>query len=151
MSQIVFMIQMKSVEKNFEKAQQLPEKCTLNVYFVYQAWNIFDVRNVIEWITNNQRRRVDFVPIFLESPDWIHSCIWPKHVRDEVCESLNFDTPSKGAIQSIINYTQNTDKYSKENLGKMSYYIGMLDKYRKHKFKDIFPELDFIIQHETSH
>lgn len=140
----------KSVEKNFEKAQRLPNQCTLKVYFVYQAWNVFDVRNVIEWISNNQRRRVDFVPIFLESPEWIHSCIWPKHVRDEICESLDFATPYQGAIQSIINYTQNTDKYSKENLEKMSYYIGMLDKYRKHKFKDIFPELDFIIQHEQS-
>ena len=140
----------KSVEKNFEKAQRLPDQCTLKVYFVYQAWNVFDVRNVIEWISNNQRRRVDFVPIFLESPEWIHSCIWPKHVRDEVCESLDFATPYQGAIQSIINYTQNTDKYSKENIEKMSYYINMLDKYRKHKFKDIFPELDFIIQHEQS-
>jgi organic radical activating enzyme len=141
----------KAVEKNFEKAQQLPEKCILKVYFVYQAWNIFDVKKVIRWIEQNQRRRVDFAPIYLESPDWIHSCIWPPHVKEEVCEELQFETNYKNATQSIINYTMNTDKYSKERMNKMVYYISILDKYRKHKFKDIFPELDFIIQHETTH
>ena len=141
----------KAVEKNFEKAQQLPEKCILKVYFVYQAWNIFDVKKVIRWIEQNQRRRVDFAPIYLESPDWIHSCIWPPRIKEEACEELQFETNYKNATQSIINYTINTDKYSKERMNKMVYYISILDKYRKHKFKDIFPELDFIIQHETSH
>ena len=104
-----------------------------------------------KWIEQNQRRRVDFAPIYLESPDWIHSCIWPTHVKEEVCEELQFETSYKNATQSIINYTMNTNKYSKERLDKMVYYISILDKYRKHKFKDIFPELDFIIQHETAH
>ena len=71
--------------------------------------------------------------------------------KEEVCKELQFETNYKNATQSIINYTMNTDKYSKERMNKMVYYISILDKYRKHKFKDIFPELDFIIQHETSH
>lgn len=141
----------KSVEKNFDKAQKLTDKCILKVYYVYQAWNVFDVKKVIKWIEQRQTRRVDFAPIFLESPEWIHSCIWPDYVKDEVCEDLQFSTPYKGATESIINYTQNTNKYSKVNIDKMSYYISILDKYRKHNFKDIFPELDFIIQHEQSH
>ena len=141
----------KSVEKNFTKAQQLPNKVLLKVYFVYQAWNVFDVKNVMTWIQNTQQRRVDFVPIFLESPEWIHSCNWPEHIRNEVCEDLSsFDTPYRGAIDSIVNYTKNTDKYSQENLHKMKVYIDLLDKYRSQSFKTTFPELDFILHNEQT-
>ena len=102
----------KSVEKNFSKAQQLTEKCILKVYFVYQAWNVYDVTKVIRWIERNQKRRVDFVPIFLESPDYIHSCVWPEEIRTDVVNKLQaFDTQYEGAIRNIINYTKNTDKY----------------------------------------
>lgn len=138
----------KSVEKNFAKAQQLPEKCILKVYFVYQAWNVYDVFNLVRWIEETQTRRVDFVPIFLESPDYIHSCVWPEDIREQIVDKLEgFDTPYFGAIQSIKNYTKNTNKYNPELINKMRVYIKYLDMYRKYKFSDVFPELTKVIQH----
>lgn len=138
----------KSVEKNFAKAQQLTEKCILKVYFVYQAWNVYDVTKVIRWIERNQTRRVDFVPIFLESPDYIHSCVWPEEIRMDVIKQLEaFDTQYEGAIRNIINYTKNTNKYKGELINKMRTYVYFLDKYRKYKFHDVFPDLVEVISH----
>ena len=57
------------VEENFSKAMTLPEKVQLKIYFVYQAWNVFDIDRLIRWLESRQTRRVDFVPIFLEHPD----------------------------------------------------------------------------------
>ena len=138
----------KAVEKNFAKAQQLTEKCLLKVYFVYQAWNVYDVTKVVRWIERNQTRRVDFVPIFLESPDYIHSCVWPEEMRMDVVKQLEaFDTQYEGAIRNIINYTKNTNKYKGELINKMRTYVHFLDKYRKYKFEDVFPDMVKVIQH----
>ena len=98
-------------------------------------WNVYDVTKVIRWIERNQKRRVDFVPIFLESPDYIHSCVWPEEIRTDVVNKLQaFDTQYEGAIRNIINYTKNTDKYKGELINKMRTYIHFLHKYRKYKW-----------------
>jgi hypothetical protein len=52
----------------------------------------------------------------------------------------------KDPVQRIINYTVNTDKYSVENINRMQQFIKINDKYRKHKFGDIFPFLDYVLE-----
>ena len=74
----------KKVEENFTKAMTLPEKVQLKIYFVYQAWNVFDVDRLIRWLEERQTRRVDFVPIFLEHPDQLHSCVWPREIQHKI-------------------------------------------------------------------
>jgi len=137
----------KKVEQSFELAQQLPSKVQLKIYFVYQAWNVFDVARLIQWVESQQTRRIDFVPLFLEHPDQIHSCVWPKEIRDETVRQLQeLNTlRHKDAVERIINYTLNTDKYSEEHLTKMKQFISINDKYRKFKFNDIFPEFKDVL------
>jgi len=140
----------KKVEENFAKAQRLPEKVQLKIYFVYQAWNVFDVAPLIRWLEDTQTRRVDFVPIFLEHPDQIHSCVWPKEIRHKVIDDLKIINSKlhNDAVSRIINYTQNTNKYSEENITRMKQFISINDRYRKYKFGDIFPTLDYILENE---
>ena len=138
------------VEENFEKAMRLPEKVQLKIYFVYQAWNLFDVAPLIHWLEDKQTRRVDFVPIFLEHPDQLHSCVWPAEIRHKALDDLRMlkTTMHRDPVQRIINYTVNTDKYSVENIKRMRQFISINDKYRRHKFGDIFPFLDFVLETE---
>ena len=50
------------------------------------------------------------------------------------------------AVTRIINYTVNTHKYSAVNIKKMRQFIDIQDKYRKYKFADIFPTLDYTME-----
>jgi sulfatase maturation enzyme AslB (radical SAM superfamily) len=136
------------VEENFDKAMRLPEKVQLKIYFVYQAWNVFDVDRLIRWLEKRQTRRVDFVPIFLEHPDQLHSCVWPREIQHKVIGKLFTleTTMHKDPVQRIINYTQNTHKYSVENINRMKQFIAINDKYRRYKFADIFPTLNYILE-----
>ena len=140
------------LENNFKKAQALPEKVQLKIYFVYQAWNIFDVRKLINWLESIQTRRIDFVPLFLEHPDQIHSCVWPANVKTQVIEDLSRINSRlhNDAVQRIINYTVNTNKYSIDNIHRMKQFISINDKYRKYQFKDIFPGLNRILEQECT-
>jgi sulfatase maturation enzyme AslB (radical SAM superfamily) len=136
------------VEENFAKAMTLPSKVELKIYFVYQAWNVFDVDRLIRWLEKRQTRRVDFVPIFLEHPDQLHSCVWPREIQHKVIGKLFTleTTMHKDPVQRIINYTQNTNKYSVENINRMKQFIAINDKYRRYKFADIFPTLNYILE-----
>ena len=49
-------------------------------------------------------------------------------------------------VQRIINYTQNTNKYSAENINRMKQFISINDRYRKYKFADVFPLLNYILE-----
>lgn len=140
----------KKVEENFKKAQQLPSKVELKIYFVYQAWNVFDVKPLINWIEQNQTRRVDFVPIFLEHPDQIHSCVWPDAIKEQVLEQLHSikSKEHKSPVSRIINYTVNTNKYSVENLNRMKQFIQINDSFRKYKFNEAFPLLNNFLEQE---
>ena len=136
------------VELTFDKAMRLPSKVQLKIYFVYQAWNVFDVDRLIRWLESKQTRRVDFVPIFLEHPDQLHSCVWPREIQHKVIGKLfTLDTTMhRDPVQRIINYTQNTNKYSVENINRMKQFIAINDRYRKYKFADIFPTLNYILE-----
>jgi sulfatase maturation enzyme AslB (radical SAM superfamily) len=138
----------KKVEENFTKAMTLPEKVQLKIYFVYQAWNVFDVDRLVRWLEERQTRRVDFVPIFLEHPDQLHSCVWPTEIKHKIIGKLFTleTTLHKDPVQRIINYTQNTHKYSEENITRMKQFIAINDKYRQYKFADIFPTLNYILE-----
>ena len=138
----------KNVEENFTKAMTLPEKVQLKIYFVYQAWNVFDVDRLIRWLEERQTRRVDFVPIFLEHPDQLHSCVWPREIQHKIIGKLFTlqTTMHKDPVQRIINYTQNTNKYSAENINRMKQFISINDRYRKYKFADVFPLLNYILE-----
>jgi len=140
----------KKVEENFKKAQKLPNKVELKIYFVYQAWNVFDVKKLVAWIEQNQNRRVDFVPIFLEHPDQLHSCVWPREIKEKVIDDLKtIDTKvHKDPVSRIINYTLNTNKYNKENLKRMKQFIEITDNFRKYKFNETFPDLKMILDNE---
>jgi sulfatase maturation enzyme AslB (radical SAM superfamily) len=136
------------VQENFDKAMMLPAKVQLKIYFVYQAWNVFDVARLIHWLDTNQTRRVDFVPIFLEHPDHLHSCVWPRETQHYIIgQLLTIETVRhRDPVQRIINYTQNTNKYSVENLQRMKQFIDINDRYRKYKFADVFPKLNYILE-----
>ncbi len=136
------------VEQNFEKAMRLPSKVQLKIYFVYQAWNVFDVDRLINWLESKQTRRVDFVPIFLEHPDQLHSCVWPTEIKHKIIGKLfTLDTTMhRDPVQRIINYTQNTNKYSEQNIERMKEFIAINDRYRKYKFADVFPTLNYILE-----
>ena len=136
------------VEENFAKAMTLPSKVELKIYFVYQAWNVFDVDRLIRWLESRQTRRVDFVPIFLEHPDQLHSCVWPTEIKHKVIGKLFTleTTTHRDPVQRIINYTQNTHKYSEENINRMRQFISINDRYRKYKFADVFPTLNYILE-----
>ena len=136
------------LERNFALAQKLPEKVQLKIYFVYQAWNVFDVAPLIQWLESIQTRRIDFVPIFLEHPDQIHSCVWPDDIRYQIVNDLRSirTQQHKDPIQRIIGYTENTNKYSVENITRMKQFISTNDRYRKHQFKDIFPFLNYVLE-----
>ena len=138
----------KKVEENFTKAMTLPEKVQLKIYFVYQAWNVFDVDRLIRWLEERQTRRVDFVPIFLEHPDQLHSCVWPREIQHKIIGKLFTlqTTMHRDPVQRIINYTQNTNKYSAENINRMKQFISINDRYRKYKFADVFPLLNYILE-----
>jgi len=140
----------KKVEENFKKAQGLPSKVELKIYFVYQAWNVFDVKKLIEWIEENQIRRVDFVPIFLEHPDHLHSCVWPQNIKTTIIENLKTIKTSKhsDSVSRIISYTNNTNKYSVENLKRMKQFIEITDSFRKYKFDETFLDLKSILDNE---
>jgi len=123
----------------------------LKIYFVYQAWNVFDVKPLISWLeTKQQNRRVDFVPIFLEHPDQIHSTVWPDLLKLKVIDDLRSIKTMRhnDAIQRIINYTLNSNKYSKENIKRMQQFIDINDKYRKYKFDAVFPRLSQVLEIE---
>ena len=138
----------KVVNRNFQNALNLPDKVKLKLYFVYQAWNGFSVKKLINWLETFDRV-VDFVPIYLESPTFIHSCIWPDEVKQKILEDLRSigETRYKNAVDSIIKYTENTDK--KTDLVTMKYVIELQDKYRKYQFSDIFPELTEVIRNHA--
>jgi sulfatase maturation enzyme AslB (radical SAM superfamily) len=139
------------VEENFKKALKLPTKVQLKIYFVYQAWNIFDVKPLIKWVELNQgARRVDFVPIFLEHPDQLHSTVWPDLIKLQVVDDLRSikTLMHKDPVQRIINYTLNSNKYSVENMKRMKQFIDINDRYRKYKFKNIFPKLNQVLEIE---
>jgi organic radical activating enzyme len=139
------------VEENFERAMQLPTSVQLKIYFVYQAWNVFDVKPLIEWLEIKQgHRRVDFVPIFLEHPDQIHSTVWPDVLKLKIVDDLRSIVSPKhnDAVQRIINYTLNTNKYSKENMKRMKQFISINDRYRKYKFEIMFPRLNQVLEIE---
>ena len=134
------------LELNFQKCINLPEKVKIKIYFVLQAWNVFDVRPLIEWL-ENKNRNIDFVPIFLESPDFLHSCVWPQDVKSRVLDQLSKIKTERhiDAVNKIKNYLINTNKYSKEKINKMKEYISIIDQHRKYQFYDEFSELKEII------
>jgi len=139
------------LEENFTKAMALPDSVQLKIYFVYQAWNVFDVKPLISWLEKRQgNRRVDFVPIFLEHPDQIHSTVWPDLLKLKVVDDLRSIQTVKHAdpVQRIINYTLNSNKYSKENMKRMQQFININDKYRKYSFKALFPKLSQVLEIE---
>ena len=135
------------LELNFLKAIKLPSKVKIKIYFVLQAWNIFDIKPLIEWLEPVQRD-IDFVPIYLENPDFIHSCVWPEHVKEKALLSLDTIRTKfhHDALNRIKNYMINTNKYSTEKLGQMKDYIKLIDKNRKLKFAEEFPELNEILK-----
>ena len=123
----------------------------LKIYFVYQAWNVFDVKPLISWLENRQgNRRVDFVPIFLEHPDQIHSTVWPDLLKLKVLDDLRSIKTVRHAdpVQRIINYTLNSNKYSKENMKRMREFIDINDRYRRYKFDALFPRLSQVLEIE---
>lgn len=139
------------LEENFDRALQLPESVQLKIYFVYQAWNVLDVKPLIKWLETRQgSRRIDFVPIFLEHPDQIHSTVWPDVFKRKIIKDLQSiqTVYHRDAVQRIINYTLNTDKYSKENMKRMQQFIDINDRYRKYKFERIFPRLSQVLEIE---
>jgi len=139
------------VEQNFERAMHLPNSVQLKIYFVYQAWNIFDVGPLIKWLQKIQgNRRVDFVPIFLEHPDHLHSCVWPKNIKNKALQELqNIKTVHhRDPVSRIINYTVNTNKYSIENLQRMKQFININDRHRRFAFSEAFPELNSVLEQE---
>ena len=139
------------VSENFDKAMKLPASVQLKIYFVYQAWNVFDVKPLIEWLEIKQgHRRVDFVPIFLEHPDQIHSTVWPDVLKLKIVDDLRSIVSAKhnDAVQRIVNYTLNTNKYSKENMKRMKQFISINDRYRKYKFEIMFPRLNQVLEIE---
>lgn len=135
------------IKENFSKALLLPKHIKLKIYFVLQAWNIFDVDPLITWLDEIDRD-IDFVPIFLESPDYIHSCVWPNPVKlSAISELARINTVRhKDAIDRIRNYLINTNKYSAEKIEQMKEYISVIDKHRKYKFKDSLPKLQEILE-----
>lgn len=139
------------LEENFEKAMRLPSSVQLKIYFVYQAWNVFDVKSLINWLETKQgSRRVDFVPIFLEHPDQIHSTVWPDLLKLKVVDELRSIQTVRhmDPVQRIINYTLNSNKYSKENMKRMQQFIDINDRYRKYKFDNLFPRLSQVLEIE---
>jgi organic radical activating enzyme len=141
----------KILEDNFYRALKLPEKVQLKIYFVYQAWNVFDVKPLIQWVESMQKnRRIDFVPIFLEYPDQLNSTVWPDIVKLSVVDELgSIETyRHRDAVSRIKNYTLNSNKYSQENLNRMKQFIDINDRHRKIKFSDIFPKLNQILEKE---
>ena len=139
------------LEENFAKAMTLPDSVQLKIYFVYQAWNVFDVKPLIEWLETRQgNRRVDFVPIFLEHPDQIHSCVWPDLLKLKITDELRSINTIRhqDPVQRIINYTLNSNKYSKENMKRMEQFININDKYRKYSFANLFPRLNQVLEIE---
>lgn len=139
------------VTENFNRAIALPASVQLKIYFVYQAWNVFDVKPLIEWLEIYQgRRRVDFVPIFLEHPDQLHSTVWPDVLKLKVIDQLKSIVSPRhnDAVQRIINYTLNTNKYSEENMKRMQQFIDVNDRYRKYQFKNMFPRLSQVLEIE---
>ena len=139
------------LEENFAKAMTLPDSVQLKIYFVYQAWNVFDVKPLIEWLETRQgNRRVDFVPIFLEHPDQIHSCVWPDLLKLKIIDELRSINTIRhqDPVQRIINYTLNSNKYSKENMKRMEQFININDKYRKYSFANLFPRLNQVLEIE---
>jgi organic radical activating enzyme len=139
------------VSENFDRAMSLPDSVQLKVYFVYQAWNVFDVKPLIEWLEFKQGgRRVDFVPIFLEHPDQIHSTVWPDVLKLKVVSELKTIVSPRhnDAVQRIINYTLNSNKYSKENMKRMRDFIDINDRYRRYKFENMFPRLNQVLEIE---
>ena len=118
---------------------------------MYQAWNVFDVKDLIQWVETKQgNRRVDFVPIFLEHPDQIHSTVWPDVLKLKVIDNLRSiqTVMHKDPVQRIINYTLNSNKYSKENMKRMQQFIDINDRYRKYKFGAVFPRLSQVLEIE---
>jgi hypothetical protein len=139
------------LEENFAKAMTLPDSVQLKIYFVYQAWNVFDVKPLIEWLETRQgNRRVDFVPIFLEHPDQIHSTVWPDLLKLKIIDELRSINTIRhqDPVQRIINYTLNSNKYSKENMKRMEQFININDKYRKYSFANLFPRLNQVLEIE---
>lgn len=139
------------LEQNFKKAMRLSEKVQLKIYFVYQAWNVFDVKPLVKWIESVQgTRRIDFVPIFLEHPDQLNSTVWPDIIKLNVIDELNsiHTIKHRDAVSRIKNYTLNSNKYSKENMQRMKQFVDITDKYRKIKFEDVFPKLGQVLEKE---
>lgn len=136
------------IEENFKNSLKLNEKIKLKIYFVVQAWNLFDIKNLIGWLDQQTDRNIDFVPIFLESPDYIHSCVWPDDIKDQAILELSSIESERhqDAVNRIKNYILNTNKYSDDKIIKMKEYISVIDNHRKFKFSDIFPELDKVLK-----
>jgi len=136
------------VEKNFKNALDLPSKVSLKVYFVVQAWNLLDIRKLVTWLETFERK-IDFVPIFLEYPDQLHSTVWPKEVIEFIINDLQkiYTKRHSNSIERIINYLHDSI-YDKKKITKMKEFIAINDKYRKIKFKDIFPYFHQIIEKE---
>lgn len=134
------------IKENFSKALLLPAHIKLKIYFVLQAWNIFDIKPLITWLEETERN-IDFVPIFLESPDYIHSCVWPEDIKFSAISELDRIKTRfhKDPIDRIRNYLTNTNKYSVEKIEQMKEYISVIDNHRKYKFKDSLPKLHEIL------
>ncbi|MBT4208597.1 twitch domain-containing radical SAM protein [Candidatus Woesearchaeota archaeon] len=135
----------KLVERNFKKSLELPDKVNLKIYFVFQAWNIFNVCDLVRWVEKNSNgRNIDFVPIYLEYPTHIHSTVWPRKVLDKAVKNLlelRKTSKYKSPITGLINYLKHPKEFSVEELKKMKYFIDLNDKHRGIKFSDYFPEL----------
>lgn len=139
------------IERNFQKALELPAKVRLKLYCVVQAWNVLELADLLAWLRKTDvRRRVDFVPIFLEHPDQINAGVWPHEILMRAIDSLQpydsgHDSHPIQQIRSYLTGPKMSSDRSAALLRKQAEFIAVNDRLRNVKFADVFPELDALL------
>ena len=155
------------IERNFKKLIELPDKVRIQIYNVFQAYNIFDTWKIMKWLDRlDLKRKVAFWPIIIDQPLHLRATVIPYHIRDRAKQLYrdfyDFTTYDNqyldlhGAANKIVSYLE-TDWKPHASYGKycqgveqteanqkyMFYqYTNFMDKVREHSFFDTFPHFE---------
>ena len=133
---------------NVDKLCAIPN-VNIVFYTVVSAYNLFSIQEILKYVDSIARdRKVSWYPIFLDNPDYLHTYIWPKEIRERASIELANTViqlsvlpqyVSKDVFDMLQQYlTQNSDNLNTEYFQKFN---TILDAKRGTDFNKTFPEL----------
>ena len=147
----------KNFDKLFDKSLEV-DNLFLNVHSTIQIYNIFNIRELIEWSWSYIEKNPHYFQTsmsFVSGKKFLDINILPDNMKDNVCIYLNNmkkDCLGNSLIQdyisSILNHIQTNPDDTDKHLKDFVLYTNTLDKSRNQNISDYIPQLSPLMEYQ---